>query len=113
MLKANAIDILGNHCIINLPIFRLEYGRIMKQETSIDLSGLICPVPVMRVRQKLNGLSTGSRLLVKASDPTTQKDIPQFCRFMGHELLENYKENDMYHYVIEKGSASEEMGRGL
>jgi len=39
---------------------------------------------------------------VLATDPSTERDIPKFCRFLGHELLAEEKKDGQYHYYIRK-----------
>jgi len=53
----------------------------------LDAQGLHCPEPLMLVRNTMRGLASGQILHIKATDPTTQRDLEQFCRFMGHDLL--------------------------
>lgn len=55
---------------------------------SLDARGLRCPEPLMLVRNRIRGMAHGELLHVTATDPTTQRDLEQFCRFMGHELVE-------------------------
>ncbi len=45
-------------------------------------------------------------LLVIADDPATVRDIPGFCRFMEHDLLQQETQATPYRYLIRKrGSA--------
>lgn len=52
-----------------------------------DASGLLCPEPVMMLHGKVRELAGGDVLEVIATDPSTTRDIPKFCQFLGHELL--------------------------
>ncbi|MFK8041743.1 sulfurtransferase TusA [Congregibacter sp.] len=76
------------------------------QETTVtlDARGLNCPEPVMLLHKAVAELSPGQRLLVIATDPTTQRDIPQFCRFLGHELELSEEQNDEFRYTLIKGA---------
>ncbi|HHX82894.1 MAG TPA: preprotein translocase subunit TatC [Pseudomonadaceae bacterium] len=47
-------------------------------------------------------LEPGMLLEVLASDPSTSRDIPKFCLFLGHELLESGQEGELYRYKIRK-----------
>jgi len=53
----------------------------------VDTRGLYCPVPVLRTRDRLRGLSPGAILEVVADDPVVLTDMPLFCRSHGHEYL--------------------------
>jgi len=37
-----------------------------------------------------------------ATDPSTKRDIPKFCLYLGHELISNTDDGDRYIYVIRK-----------
>ena len=68
----------------------------------LDASGLNCPEPVMLLHNKVRDLPAGALLKVIATDPSTCRDIPKFCVFLGHELLEQAEENGTYLYWIRK-----------
>ncbi len=71
-------------------------------DATLDAVGLYCPEPVMLLHQKVRELASGEILEVVATDPSTQRDIPRFCAFLGHELLEQSIETDMYYFYIRK-----------
>jgi tRNA 2-thiouridine synthesizing protein A len=52
----------------------------------LDATGLNCPEPVMMLHQHVRNLAAGGLLKVIATDPSTRRDIPKFCNFLGHEL---------------------------
>ena len=54
----------------------------------LDTLGLRCPEPVMMVRKTVRKMRQGELLTVIADDPATTRDIPSFCRFMEHTLVE-------------------------
>ena len=54
----------------------------------LDATGLFCPEPVMLLHNKIRDIATGEVLEVLATDPSTTRDIPKFCNFLGHELLD-------------------------
>ena len=37
-----------------------------------------------------------------ATDPSTQRDIPKFCAFLGHELLQQEEFEGEYRYLMRK-----------
>ena len=77
----------------------------MNKETSqeLDTIGLRCPEPVMMVRKTVRKMQEGELLNVSADDPATTRDIPSFCRFMEHTLVESNVEKTPYRYLIRKG----------
>ena len=69
----------------------------------LDAIGLRCPEPVMMVRLKIREMQIGETVAVTADDHSTTRDIPSFCRFMEHELLDFQSGQSPYQYVIKKG----------
>jgi len=68
----------------------------------IDAAGLVCPEPLMIVRNKVREMRGGEVLLVVATDPSTDRDFRDFCRFMGHELLGKVQFGERLEYRIRK-----------
>lgn len=56
----------------------------------------------MMVRKTIRSMQEGDRLLLIADDPATVRDIPNFCRFMDHHLLNAKIDNLPYEFLIEK-----------
>ncbi|MEM8754392.1 MAG: sulfurtransferase TusA family protein [Pseudomonadota bacterium] len=55
---------------------------------SLDARGLLCPLPVLKARKRLQPLAPGEVLEVLADDPAAVVDIPHFCIEQGHALLD-------------------------
>lgn len=53
----------------------------------IDARGLLCPLPVLRLRKVLSGLAPGSHAALLATDPAAVIDVPHFCAQSGHVLV--------------------------
>tara|TARA_B100001094_G_scaffold332855_1_gene406893 strand:+ start:13199 stop:13456 length:258 start_codon:yes stop_codon:yes gene_type:complete len=70
---------------------------------TLDTTGLCCPEPVMMVRKQIRTMKYGEILLILADDPATKRDIPSFCTFMDHELLESQTHSIPYSYRVIKG----------
>ena len=75
---------------------------LIEVDAQLDASGLFCPEPVMMLHTKVRELSPGAVLKVIATDPSTQRDIPKFCIFLEHELLESSESDGTYMYWIRK-----------
>ncbi len=75
----------------------------IKADQTMDACGLYCPEPVMLLHNKVREMYAGEVLQVTATDPSTQRDIPKFCTFLGHELLAQKSEDDRFFYLIKKG----------
>lgn len=55
---------------------------------TLDATGLLCPLPVLKARKRLQRLAIGDTLTVQADDPAAVIDMPHFCAEAGHELLQ-------------------------
>ena len=53
----------------------------------MDLSGLKCPIPIIKAHRKISKLASGSVLIVTCTDPLAQYDFPDYCNSTGHKLL--------------------------
>jgi len=58
-----------------------------KPDERLDLTGLKCPLPVLRANKALRGLKAGAVIEVTADDPASAKDFPVYCETTGHALL--------------------------
>lgn len=76
----------------------------MKPDAQLDARGLYCPEPVMMLHNKISDVAAGQLIEVLATDPSTERDIPKFCNFLGHELVEQEQRGDEYIYLIRKGA---------
>jgi tRNA 2-thiouridine synthesizing protein A len=69
----------------------------------LDASGLSCPLPVLKVRKRLNGMAPRERLEVVTTDPLSVIDMPVFCAQAGHRIVAEEKHGDRFVFVIERG----------
>ncbi|MGM0544772.1 MAG: sulfurtransferase TusA [Pseudomonadota bacterium] len=66
----------------------------------LDTSGLYCPEPIMLMHNKVRDMASGDILKVIATDPATTRDVPKFCQFLGHELVKQASDAELYYYFI-------------
>ena len=64
----------------------------MMQKHQLDARRLLCPLPVIKVQNKVKSLSPGDQLEVLCTDPGTLEDIPTWCRMYGHRVIETHQE---------------------
>ena len=76
----------------------------LKSDIELDATGLICPEPLMLVRNQIREMEAKQVLYIMATDPTTKRDLDQFCRFMNHEMLESSCCGEIFEFWIKKGS---------
>jgi tRNA 2-thiouridine synthesizing protein A len=68
----------------------------------LDTQGLCCPEPVMLLHRVMRNAATGEVVHVLATDPSTQRDIPKFCTFLGHDLVHTEITPSVFEYWIRK-----------
>ena len=68
----------------------------------LDLSGLKCPLPVLRTRKALRAMLSGETLEVVATDPMSSIDIPNLVRETGDILQSSKREAGKLKFVIKK-----------
>lgn len=56
----------------------------------------------MLLHNRIRDMAAGETVQVLATDPSTERDIPRFCTFLGHELLQQERVADQYHYLLRK-----------
>ena len=71
-------------------------------EIEIDMSGLLCPLPVLKARKALLALAQGTVLRVIATDPMSVIDMPHFCTEQGHALLGQEQDGPRYIFRIRR-----------
>lgn len=69
----------------------------------LDARGLLCPMPVIRVQQRIETLQPGDVLEVVCTDPGAANDVPAWCRVHGHTLRELTEEAGEIRMTIEVG----------
>ena len=69
-------------------------------DATLDTRGLYCPEPVMMMHQQVRSMKEGEVLEVLATDPATQRDVPNFCRFLGHTLCDQQETRGEFRYLI-------------
>ena len=69
---------------------------------TLDTKGLNCPMPVLKTKKALKGLSAGDTLEVESTDPGSIKDLESLCRSTGNEMVETSEADGIYKYLIKK-----------
>lgn len=59
----------------------------LSPDQRLDVSGTMCPVPVVRARQMLKSMRAGEVLEVIATDPLAELDLAVMCDHTGHHWL--------------------------
>ena len=71
-------------------------------ETTLDVKGMSCPLPVLRANKALRSMQAGDRLRVLATDRAAVADFQAFCRETGHALVAQGEEAGVFSFTIRK-----------
>lgn len=74
----------------------------MNWDKELDARNLLCPLPVLKARKRLQEMSAGQVLCVVTTDPAAVIDIPHFCAESGHELIEQRDESETQVFLIRR-----------
>lgn len=72
-------------------------------DKELDLSGLQCPMPLLKAKLALNNMQSQQILKVVATDPGSEKDFHMFVQQSNHQILAFQKNETAYFYWIKKG----------
>ena len=72
-------------------------------DIEIDLSGLHCPMPLLKAKLALNSMEPTQVLKIIATDPSSEKDFYMFVDQTNHQILDFQKDDGAYFYWIKKG----------
>jgi tRNA 2-thiouridine synthesizing protein A len=71
-------------------------------DATLDATGLLCPLPVLKARRALRDVPAGGILEVLATDPGATKDFEHFCRTTGCVLLESGEADGVLRFRLKK-----------
>ncbi|OOZ37106.1 sulfurtransferase TusA family protein [Solemya velesiana gill symbiont] len=68
----------------------------------LDVTGLSCPLPVLKSKAQLAKMEVGQVLKVIATHPDSQKEFPSLCRLPGLELVATTADDGIYTFWVQK-----------
>lgn len=74
----------------------------MHFDEDIDATGLLCPLPVLKLRKRLQAMPAGAVARLRATDPAARIDVPHFCNEAGHSLMAVETEGDARLFFVQK-----------
>jgi TusA-related sulfurtransferase len=72
-------------------------------DIELDVTGLECPMPLLKAKLALNGMQADQVLKVVATDPGSERDFHLFVEQSDHQILDFQKDDSAYSYWIRKG----------
>jgi TusA-related sulfurtransferase len=74
----------------------------LKADLDLDVKGLLCPMPMVRVSQNIGKVPVGGILKATATDPGSLADIPSWSRTAGHEVVKSEKDGKNFIFYIKR-----------
>ncbi len=71
-------------------------------DQELDASGLNCPLPILRAKKTLGGMTSNQVLRIVATDPGSVKDFEAFAKQTGNTLLSSGEEGGKFVFLIKK-----------
>ncbi|WP_144468924.1 sulfurtransferase TusA family protein [Bacillus pumilus] len=76
----------------------------MTSDQMLDVTGLACPMPIIRTKKKMNDLAEGQVLEIHATDKGVKADLAAWAKSSGHELITQTEEGHVLKFWVRKGS---------
>ena len=70
----------------------------------VNARRLLCPIPVIRTQDAIDGLNEGDQVHVFGTDPGIKQDIPAWCKVNGHRVIDIIDREDDIEVIVEVGS---------
>jgi len=74
----------------------------LKVDVDLDAVGLNCPLPLLKLKQKINSMPVGQVIRVLTSDRGSVRDFSAFVKQAGHTMLESSEGTDTFLFIIRK-----------
>ena len=74
----------------------------IKADKVLDLKGLLCPIPVVKMAKAVKEVEVGQLIEAFATDPGVMADIPAWCRTTGNELVTLEKVEKQFHFLVRR-----------
>ena len=73
-----------------------------KADVTLNLEGLLCPIPIVKVSQAIKSMQVGGVLQATATDPGVLADIPAWAKSTGNELVSIQKDGKLITFLIKR-----------
>lgn len=74
----------------------------LQEDKTLDCSGMLCPMPVIKTSKTIKELQIGQVLKMIATDPGAPADMEAWARQTGNELLDSHKEGERFVFYLKR-----------
>jgi TusA-related sulfurtransferase len=74
----------------------------IKVDKTMDLKGLACPMPVVKVSKGIKDVEVGQVIKAVTTDPGSLTDFPAWAKTSGNEILKSEQEGSEINFYIQR-----------
>lgn len=74
----------------------------VQADLKLDLKGLMCPIPVVKMAQAIKKVEVGGVIEAEATDPGVLADIPAWAKSTGNEMVKTAKEGKVIRFWVKR-----------
>lgn len=63
-----------------------DQSKLSLEVLQIDAIGLVCPLPILRLKKRTQGLPSGTQIEFLTDDPSGRRDLQTLCKLTGHRI---------------------------
>jgi len=75
---------------------------MLQHDHEVDARGLNCPLPILRTKKTLNGMTSGEVVRILATDPASVRDFQAFAKQTGNELVEHGEADGSFWFLMRR-----------
>ena len=76
----------------------------IKPDKVMDLKGLPCPMPVVKVSKGIKEVEVGQVIEAQTTDPGALTDFPAWARTSGNEILKTDQDGNVITFFIKRNA---------
>jgi len=81
---------------------RSKMSNEIKADKTLDLKGLACPMPVVKISKGIQEVEIGQVVKAVTTDPGSLTDFPAWARTTGHEIVQTVQGDDEISFYVKR-----------
>lgn len=77
---------------------------LIKADKVLDLKGLACPMPVVKMSKGIKDVEVGQIVEALTTDPGSLTDFPAWAKTSGNEILKTDQDGDVIKFYVKRVS---------
>jgi tRNA 2-thiouridine synthesizing protein A len=76
----------------------------IKADKTLDLKGLACPMPVVKISKGIKEVEVGQVVEAVTTDPGSLTDFPAWAKTSGNEIVKTDQDGDVIRFFVKRSS---------